>query len=333
MAFHGANMFALLDDEEGPKPTAVAPKPTAHSVPGDSKKPVAKLPEKPGELRERWCRNAVAVAPRTAGSGQRRQNSDGRWGGTDGTVASEMQCGRAADAALFFRRASSPRSHRKKCKSVWFYGERVLRRRVLTPHACPRASPPYPQLPLAAAAAPAAVAAPADADPVPPVSSRARSSAARAAAGSTSAAAGATRAAPGPAAKERRPLAAPTAPTAPAARACPETLKSQPPKTLITYFMCHSSLTVELAPREVASDNARRDARIRWSRFESLGFIPSPSRMLTVIQSHLSLAPPHPFLAPTATRPLAATAPAKATGASPGRRESESPLARAHPSL
>ena len=48
MAFNGANMFALLDDEEGPS------KPAARAVPNKSsdapaKKP-AKLPEKPGEL-------------------------------------------------------------------------------------------------------------------------------------------------------------------------------------------------------------------------------------------------------------------------------------------
>lgn len=45
MAFNGANMFALLDDEEGPKPVARA---VPKSSEAPAKKP-AKLPEKPGE--------------------------------------------------------------------------------------------------------------------------------------------------------------------------------------------------------------------------------------------------------------------------------------------
>ena len=45
MAFNGANMFALLDDEEGPKPAATKAVPKSEAP---AKKP-AKLPEKPGE--------------------------------------------------------------------------------------------------------------------------------------------------------------------------------------------------------------------------------------------------------------------------------------------
>ena len=44
MAFTG-NMFALLDDEEGPKPAAA---PAKAKTEAPAKKP-AKLPEKPGE--------------------------------------------------------------------------------------------------------------------------------------------------------------------------------------------------------------------------------------------------------------------------------------------
>ena len=46
MTFQGANMFALLDDEDGPKPVAAAKAPAAKTAP-TTKKP-AKLPEKPG---------------------------------------------------------------------------------------------------------------------------------------------------------------------------------------------------------------------------------------------------------------------------------------------
>ena len=46
MTFQGANMFALLDDEDGPKPVAAAKAPAAKTAP-TAKKP-AKLPEKPG---------------------------------------------------------------------------------------------------------------------------------------------------------------------------------------------------------------------------------------------------------------------------------------------